>query len=323
MKGTRMTSGLLALALSAIICIGYVSANIQDDSEYQQHVKFNGEKGAAETIIIKKPMFPIRFNDGQIPIGSHCKVACPLEANKSYHIYLYGSWVNLGSDPKTDYDIFVYNPLGELECHSTNAAGIPESIVTPGLEPYFVPKHSGEYIFVIANDAKESHGSEGATFMIIEHIECNKWYQHYVEGKNNTGYPSFRTSWAYEFVTNSSRIEIWIEVPETLDMYEARLYLMTNPKAKNKTIVGGIPLPWEPGLYGEVKDVIGGFNLESKGYRGIAYTSCGDYGKDMLINFTLPKELRTEEPITYHLVFIGESGRGCNKIPSEDKVRRL
>ncbi|MEM0253085.1 MAG: hypothetical protein QXK78_00765 [Candidatus Bathyarchaeia archaeon] len=139
MKGTRMTSGLLVLALSAIICIGYVSVNIRDDSEYQQHVKFNGEKDATKTIIIKKPMFPIRFNDGQIPIGSHCKVACTLGANKSYHIYLYGSWVNLGSDPKTDYDIFVYNLLGELDCNSTNAAGIPESIVTPGLEPYFVP----------------------------------------------------------------------------------------------------------------------------------------------------------------------------------------
>jgi hypothetical protein len=53
------------------------------------------------------------------------------------------------------------------------------------------------------------------------------------------------TAWAYEFVTDASNIQITINVPNTLDMYEARLYKMSNP---DSLIINDSPLPWEPGL---------------------------------------------------------------------------
>jgi hypothetical protein len=107
-------------------------------------------------------------------------------------------------------------------------------------------------------------------------------------------------------MTESQYIGVWVRVPETLDMYEARLYLMTDPKMENKTALNGVPLAWEPGLLGERNGTVGGYNLESKEYRGVAYASCEFYGQDMFLNFTLPylgKNL-------YHLVFIGEVGVG-------------
>ena len=99
---------------------------------------------------------------------------------------------------------------------------------------------------MIVNDARESHGAQQATFMIIENVECDKWTTHFVEGKIGSS-AAFNTSWAYEFMTNSSRIELCVRVPDTLDMYEARLYLMSNSKSVS---VNNVSLPWEPGLYG-------------------------------------------------------------------------
>ncbi|MCS7113942.1 MAG: hypothetical protein RMJ15_09595 [Nitrososphaerota archaeon] len=256
-------------------------------------------------------MFPVLFEDSQIPMGGSWRVICPLEANRCYHVYLYGEWINTGSDPKTDYDIYVYNPLGELECYSTEAAGLPECLSGSPGEAFFAPKHSGNYTFLIVNDARESRGSQQATLMVIEHVECNVWHEHYVEGKDSNGEPVFHTSWAYEFTTESQNIEVWVRVPETLDMYEVRLYLMTDPKSANKTLLKGVPIPWEPGLYGEVKDKVGGYNLESKGHRGAAYASCENYGQDMFLNFSLPSAGAGKN--LYHLVFIGEAGKGTIK----------
>lgn len=141
--------------------------------------------------------------------------------------------------------------------------------------------------------------------MIIEDVECNVWHDHYVEGKDEDDLPVLETSWAYEFVTESQCI-VWIRVPETLDMYEARLYLMANPQAKMGTTLNNVPLAWESGLYSEKREMFGGYNLESKEYRGLAYASCEFYGQDMFMNFTSPYPGKS----LYHLVFIGEVGFG-------------
>jgi hypothetical protein len=190
--------------------------------------------------------------------------------------------------------------------YHTESAGLPEHLGTNTTEPFFVPAYSGNYTFTIKNDPRESNGSKPATFMIIENVECNVWHQHYIEGKDNTSSPVFATSWAYEFSTDSKHIEVWVRVPDTLDMYEARIYLMANPKSGKGTILNNIPLAWEPGLYGEISDPYGGYNLESKEYRGLACASCEFHGQDMLVNFTSPYSGQT----LYHLVFIGEHGSG-------------
>jgi len=251
-------------------------------------------------------MFPVLFNTSQIQIGKNWSIICPLRTNRSYHVYCYGEWVNNGSEPKTDYDIYVYNPLGEMEGYHTESAGLPEHLGTTIDDPFFVPKYSGNYTFVINNDSKESHGAEQATFMIVEDVECNVWHEHYVEGKGNDTLPVLNTSWAYEFVTESKHLEVWIKVPETLDMYEARLYLMADPKSGKRTVLNGVPLAWEPGLYADRDNLYGGYNLESKEYRGVAFASCESFGQNMFLNYTSPNSGKS----LYHLVLIGEIGSG-------------
>jgi len=256
---------------------------------------------------INKPVLPVRINASQIPIGSDWTYVYPLEAGSAYRVYCYGNWI----DPsptlnKTDYDIFVYNPSGELESYHTEAAGLPEHLGTTVDHPFFIPEQTGDYSFCVKNDARESDGAEAATFMLIEHVETGIWHQRYMEGKVDDE-PVEKTTWAYEFNATNSRIEVIVEVPDTLDMYEARLYIMTNPSEDEKASLNGVPLAWEPALYGDSSENYGGYNLDSDGLRyNEAMASCEYPGEDMLINFTAP----VEGNLLYHLAFIAEHGEG-------------
>jgi len=149
--------------------------------------------------------------------------------------------------------------------------------------------------------------------MVIEHVDCNKWYQRYLQGKVSN-MPVEDTGWAYEFCTNSNHIEILIDVPDSLDMYEGRLYLMANPSRDVGATLNGVPLAWEPGLYGSLKSfknpkaTFGGFNLDDRGYKNPeAMASCEYLGQDMLIDYTSPYK---SEFILYHLVLLAEIGEG-------------
>ena len=254
---------------------------------------------------IEKPMFPVHFNQSQISVGSNWTVVSPLTANHSYHAYFYGDWVDRSPKPSTDYDIYVYDPLAQLEGYHTESAGLPEHLGSSIDQPCFIPKYSGNYSFVLRNDPRESNASEAATFMLIENIETDKWQEAFIQGKENDA-AVYNTSWAFEFVADSPRIEVLVRVPDTLDMYEARLYLMANPKAGMGETLNNVPLAWEQGLFGEIKQAYGGYNVESTGYRGVAYASSESYGQDMLINYTTQLKDKT----LYHLVFIGEKGTG-------------
>jgi len=302
---------LIAIGMILTVASLFIGLNLgakaQSFPEYQRYVHdYFDSPVLGNWTYMEKPMFPVFFNDSQILVGQNWSVVCPLAANRSYHVYCYGEWINKSSEPKTDYDIYVYNPLGEMESYHTESAGLPEHLGTTIDDAFFVPKCSGNYTFVIVNDQRESKGAQQATFMIIENVECNAWYEDYIEGKDEYDQPVFNTSWAFEFMAESKYVEVWVRVPETLDMYEARLYLMTDPKIENKTVLNGVPLAWELGLFGERNGTVGGYNLESKEYRGVAYASCEFYGQDMFFNFTLPYVGRN----LYHLVFIGEVGVG-------------
>jgi len=295
---------LLAIAVIAALLLMTLRFNVdaQIDTEafpeYQQYVHTDW---LGNLTYVEKPMFPVYLNESQVPIGKNWTVVCPLQAGHSYHVYCYGDWVHTGEAPKTDYDIYVYKPQGELESTHTEAAGLPEHLGTTVDDAFFVPASSGNYTFAIVNDARESNGAEQATFMVIENVECDMWYTHSVTGKVADA-PAFNTSWAYEFVTASPQIELWVRVPDTLDMYEARLYLMSTAESFT---VNNVSLPWEPGLYGNLSTV-GGYNLESEEYRGVAYASCEFNGQDMFLNYTLSSAREN----VYHLVFMGEVGEG-------------
>jgi hypothetical protein len=303
----RQYIALLSLALAFLTVLGQsISIRAQSFPEYQRYVHNYLNSAVGNWTYVSKPMFPVLFNDSQILVGQNWSVVCPLRANHSYHVYCYGKWVNNGSEPRTDYDIYVYNPLGEMESYHTESAGLPEHLGTTVDDAFFAPKYSGNYTFVIRNDPRESSGAEEATFMIIENVECNVWHENYVEGKDAGDQPVFNTSWAYEFATESQHVEVYAKVPDTLDMYEVRLYLMSDPTSKNQTVLNDVPLAWEPGLYGNRSKLLGGYNLESEEYRGVAYASCEFYGKDMFLNFTSPHKGKS----LYHLVLIGEAGSG-------------
>jgi len=144
---------------------------------------------------------------------------------------------------------------------------------------------------------------------VIEHLECNRWYERFIRGKVNFA-NVYETTWAYEFASSSERIEVWISVPDTLDMYEARLYFMANPSRGIGGVLNGYPIAWERGLYGEVDSsgYYGGYNLEDEGFKHKeASASCEFLGQDMLINYTSPFK---GETVLYHLVLIGENGEG-------------
>jgi len=252
---------------------------------------------------IDKPVYPVRINASQIPIGGSLTFVYPLNKGSSYHIYFIGDWI--GS--KTDYDIYVYNLMGNLEAIHTASAGLPEHLGNTVDDPFFTPERTGNYYFLIFNDPRESKGEDAATLMVIEHLECNRWYEKYIKGKVNFA-EVYETAWAYEFVSDSERIEVLIDVPDTLDMYEARLYLMANPSNGMGDILNGYPLAWEPGLYGETSGYYGGYNLEDEGFRNKdATASCEFFGQDMLINYTSPFK---GDKVLYHLVLIGENGEG-------------
>jgi hypothetical protein len=298
---TRLFAVAAVMALLLMTLSFRVDAQSENPSQQYEYEQYVHTDWLGNTTYVEKPMFPVYLNESQVPIGKSWTVICPLQAGHSYHVYCYGVWVHTGDAPKTDYDIYVYNPDGELESTHTEAAGLPEHLGTTVDDPFFVPASSGNYTFRIVNDARESNGAEQATFMIIENVECDKWYTHEVSGKIND-VPAFNTSWAYDFVTDSPQIELWVRVPDTLDMYEARFYLMNNAESFT---VNNISLPWETGLYGNLSTV-GGYNLESEQYRGVAYASCEFKGQDMFLNYTQPFEGKN----VYHLVLMGEVGGG-------------
>jgi len=256
---------------------------------------------------VSKPVLPMKINASQIPIGANWTYVYALNANSTYHVYCYGEWIDYDLyTAKTDYDIFVYDPNGTQLSYHTEAAGLPEHLGTTVDQPFFTPKYTGNYSFLVKNDPRESEGEKEATFMLIEHIECNRWYQRYLEGKVNDN-PVENTSWAYEFNTSGRHVEVWIDVPDTLDMYEARLYIMANPSKGKGFTLNDMPLAWEPGLYGSCSDLYGGYNLDSRGFRHTdAMASCEFPGQDMLINYTFPYE----GEVLYHLVLIAEYGVG-------------
>jgi len=300
----ELTEGLILFFLILICCIAAPTPfTIIAKVSAQPQVPYN----LGNWTYISKPVFPVKINASQIPIGANWTYVYPLNKNSTYHVYCYGEWIDY--DPhsaKTDYDIYVYDPNGTQESYHTEAAGLPEHLGTTVDQPLFTPKHTGNYSFLIKNDPRESQGEKEATFMLIEHVDCNKWYQRYMEGKVNDK-PVENTSWAYEFNTTSRHVEVWIEVPDTLDMYEARLYIMANPSKGMGVLLNNIPLAWEPGLYGTLSGLYGGYNLDSRGFRhSDAMASCEFPGQDMLINYTCPYEGN----VLYHLVLIAEHGNG-------------
>ena len=258
--------------------------------------------------VIKEPVQAIEIAEGFIPVGAANTYVYYLEKGHKYHIYLSGDW----ADPtthETDYDIYVYKLIGsaaQLISTHTEAAGLMEQVGNDELGRFFIPGSTRLYYFTIRNDAIESSAAEPATLMVLEHVETNTWLERWMEGKVDEQ-PVSDTLWSYEFVTSSPRIRVDLRVPVSLDMYEARLYVVGNPAAGKGELMEGIPVAWEPGLRGELSGFYGGFNFDPQGFRHVdAMDSCEQNGEDMVIDFEAP----AEGELLYHLVLIAEYGVG-------------
>jgi len=253
---------------------------------------------------IGKPVYPVMIDEGQISIGSTETFIYLLQVDHKYHIYLLGDWVD-PVEHSTDYDIFVYEASDAqprfISSH-TEAAGLPEQVGSDVHGRYFEPERTGNYYFCVRNDDSESSDAKAGTLMVIEHIEPNRWYSRHIRGKVEEE-PVRDTSWAYEFNTSADRIRVFVDVPDSLDMYEARLYIMANPEVNQGELLNGIPVAWEPGLRGETSGVYGGFNFDPQGFRHVDAMASGEHsGEDMVIDYEVP----AEGNLLYHLVLIAE-----------------
>lgn len=270
---------------------------------------------------VEKPLDPLYINcedtkpgiiNVDMDIGEQWNFYYRLEAGKRYHIYIVGDWVDF-LDPQTDYDIFTYAPDG-VETWHTESAGLPEHVANDKPHQFFETAVSGVYNFEIVNDKRDSNGTDAAVFMLIEHIETDVWYSRHFVGRINDK-PVFETLWSYEFATDADSIHVIVNVSDTLDMYEARLYPMANPAGDVGYNIWGVPVPSGELLQGETtRDnmtgaVYGGYNTTIEGYRASELmASCEYKGEDMEIWFEKPEGPRSL--VSYYLVLIAERGEG-------------
>ncbi len=298
--GQRRVLVTVLLILGLIISITAASINVPRASG-SPDPPFSGT-----VTVIEKPGSPIRIDDGNISIGATRNFLFQnLEEGHKYHAYFYGNW----TDPVnhlTDYDIYIYergNGSTTFLSSHTESAGYPEQPANNPSGQYFIPSATGDYYFSINNDLKESSATLGGTLNLVEHIDLNQWYTKYLD-ENKSGLVN---NWIYEFETDADHIRVDIVVPDTLDMYEARVYVMGNPDADKGELVNGISLAWEEGLYGYKTGIYGGVNIDPQGFRHIDMSaSCERNGEDMTLKFDAPLDGRT----LYYLVFIAEYGGG-------------
>ena len=252
--------------------------------------------------------FPVVIEEDQILPGELWTFAYYLEGGHKYHIYLVGEWVNL-DDHLTDYDVHVYRArssvLNFISSH-TEAAGYPEQISNDDNGWYFTPDQSGSYYLCVRNDPNDSQESESATLMVIEAIDPDIYYNVKMEEPSDSHIVP-ESSYAFEFITDQPRMTVDISVPNSLDMYEARLYPMANIEDEVGDEIDGLITPWSPGLLGQLKEEYGGYNDDPQGYRNYdASDSCERNGEDMYIDYNSTRN----DPILYFLVLIAENGEG-------------
>lgn len=293
---------LLKIALTVLVLMSLLGTSIRGAWGAESEDQFGG------ITVVREPVPAVIIEEGFIPVGEAHTYSYRLEKDHTYHIYLSGEW----ADPEahaTDYDLYLY----EYDAYSatllsthTEAAGLLEQVGNDPEGRFFTPDASGLYYITVRNDVLESYAAEPGTLMVIESIQTDEWHERWMEGKIDEE-PQSTTFWSYEFTTSAPRIRVMVVVPDTLDMYEARLYAMANPEAGIGEVIRGIPVAWEPGLRGELKGFYGGFNLDQTGFRHVgAMASCERSGEDMVIDYAA----QAEGEILYHLAFIAEYGVG-------------
>lgn len=265
-----------------------------------------------DVVYLDETLLPVFIEEGEIPLGEELVVYCPLVQWKEYHIYLIGEWLDF-ENPVTDYDIIVYDPYNEKMLEASDSAGLPEQISTDKRHQFFIPEKSGVHKFVIKNDESDSEKAESAVFMIMEHIELDKGFRTLLQGRSpgvNT-YEGAIYYKCFEFDTDEPFFQVHLEVPENLEMYEARLYRMASFDDVGLDMDGLMVPPWEFLEGVRLKD-FGGFDYKHKSNitrDTELIASCDDFGEDMYINYG-NRSLVNGDNIFYYLVLLAEFGQG-------------
>jgi hypothetical protein len=272
-----------------------------------------------ETSKVPKPVDPVFINDGidTIEIGPPHEwdswfLEYDLKRDHKYHVFLVGDFVINSTDPVTDYDIYTYLPNGFKNGTHTESAGLPEQAFSDGVHQYFVPSSSGEYTFEIKYDDRDSENDSDplpAIFMLIEHIDVNEWYDQELEGRDWQDNEVWNTAWAYEFNTTSSQIRVSVDVPRSVDMYEARLYAMADTESGIGYDLYDIGAPFGE-YFTAFSGEYGGYNTSSRGDRNIDAMDSGEFKGDPLdFTYDTPSG-HSGRNIFYYLVLIAEDGKG-------------
>ncbi len=291
----------------------------------------NGTQMAnAERITMEKPFEPVIIAEGDIPQTSRYRadpleILCKLEAEKKYHIFLVGDWITNETSGATDYDIEVFDSQNNLISGHTESAGLPEQVANDKEHQYFVPPRTDTYRFVIYNDPEDSQGEDAAVFMIIEHLEMNKRYELYLEGRPSPSqpYPDDYV-WAYEFSTPNENFQLHVEVPDPdpekgitgLDMYEIRLFPMANPSAEVGYYISGVGVPYGNLVAGDTEGQYGLYNTSIQGDSFPEWrASCEYTGEDMDVVFGRPQHNETElvletREVFYYMAMLAEYYHG-------------
>jgi hypothetical protein len=267
-----------------------------------------------DSITLDETLEPIYFEEEEIPLGEELSVYAPLIEGKRYHILLIGEWLDFES-PVTDYDITIFNPDGEKVREASESAGLPEQIANDAEGQFFIPDSSGTYTFVIKNDETNSAGAQSAIFLIIEHIHMNKSHRTFLQGRSPEvdTYETAVYRKAFEFNTSNTFFKIQVDVPESLEMYEARLYRMASPEKEIGLEIEGLGVPPSEFLEGDRSNGFGGFDYEHKSNITRVpelIASCNNYGQDMFITHGDEDNQTDAENVFYYLVLLAEFGQG-------------
>ena len=178
------------------------------------------------------PVNPLKINSTDFESQDTLDVVYWLEEDKMYHIFIVGDWVG-STESRTDYDVTYFDTLSDLDRSHTEAPAFPEQIWNDGKGMYYLSEYTGKHTFKIWYDEDDSGEERDALMMAIEHIEVDQIYSKVLKGRSISGgeyeYNTFFNPWAWEFNTKANEFEVYVEVPDSLDMFELRLFPMAQP----------------------------------------------------------------------------------------------
>jgi len=114
----------------------------------------------------------------------------------------------------------------------------------------------------------------------------------------------------YEFTTSAGNFTVYIDTPDEIDLFEARVYPMANLQGDGYDLKGQ-PTPQGAYLNNTYKGDYGGYNTTFEGYRNPNFfASCRSMGEKMEIKMNLvsgsSNSTSAGSPVTYFLVLIAE-----------------